>query len=64
MPKNEQSDFIAGVKTSNINFINKYIISLGISRGGGGYIVLVNSQSLLSNIFPLASPPIIFLYKI
>ena len=31
---------------------------------GGGYSVLVNCQSLLSNIFPLAPPPIIFHYKI
>ena len=30
--------------------------------GGGGYSVLVNYPSLLSNIFPLA-PSIIFLYK-
>ena len=62
MPKNKQSNFIASVKTSNINFINKYIINSGISRGGG-YSVLVNYQSLLSNMFSLA-PPIIFLYKI
>ena len=151
MPKNKQSNLIASVKTSNINFINKYITNSGICNyilfnklpwprdikgtfrssiqaatcppvyhtrrrlhtvpfncwtsskkavntnfsslwfdpigdrtrvycfssrrsihsttdgfrlsGGGGYLVLVNYQSLLSNIFPLA-PPIIFLYKI
>ena len=30
---------------------------------GGGYSVLVNYQSFLSNLFSLA-PPIIFLYKL
>ena len=64
MPKIKQSNFIASVKTSNINFNNKYIINSGISGGGGGYSVLVNYQSLFSNTFPLAPPPIIFLYKI
>ena len=62
MPKNEQSEFIASVKIPNIGFINKYNINLEIEEGG--YSVLVNYQSLLSNIFPLAPPPIIFLYKI
>ena len=66
MPKNKQSNLIASVKTSNIVFINKYIINSGIKKrgGGGGYTVLVNYQSLLSNIFPLAPTPIIFLYQI
>ena len=32
-------------------------------RGEGGYLVLVNYQSLLSNIFSLVPPPIIFLNK-
>ena len=60
MPKNKQSKLIASVKTPNIGFIKKYIINSEIK---GGYSVLVNYQSLLSNIFPLApSPPIIFLY--
>ena len=59
MPKNKQSHFIASVKTSNINFINKYIINSDISRGGG-YSVLVNNQSLLPNIFPLAPPSQLF----
>ena len=62
MPKNKQSKLIVGVKTPNIGFINKYIINSGIR--GGGYSVLVNYQSTLSNIIPLAPPPIIFLYKI
>ena len=52
MPKNKQSNFIASVKTSNINFVNKYIINSGISRGGG-YSVLVKYQSLVSNIFSI-----------
>ena len=63
MPENKQSNLIANVKTPNIGFINKYIINSGI-REEGGYSVLVNYQSLLSNIFPLALLPIIFLYKI
>ena len=64
MPKNKQSNLIASVKTPNIGFLYKYNINLE-TRGKGGYSVLVNYQSLLSNIFPLASPPpIIFLYKI
>ena len=61
MPKNKQSNFIASVKTPNINFINKYIINSGISKRGGGNSVLVNHQLLLSNIFPLAPPPQLFL---
>ena len=62
MPKNKQSNFIASVKTPNIGFINKYIINSGI-RKGGGYSVWVYYQSLLSNTFPLALPPIIFFRK-
>ena len=51
MPKNKQSKLIASVKTPNIGFIYKYIINSGIGGlgGGGGYSVLVNYQSLLSN---------------
>ena len=30
------------------------------NRGGGGYSVLVNYQSFLSNLFSLAPPPTIF----
>ena len=51
---------------ANIGIINKYIINSGISGGGGGgggYLVLGNHQTLLSNIFPLALPPIIFFIK-
>ena len=65
MTKNKQSArFIASVKMLNIHFINKHIINLGI--GGGGYLVLVNYQSIVLKFFPLAprSPPFIFLYKI
>ena len=41
----------------------RFIINSEKKTGGGGYSVLVNYQSLLSNMFPLA-PSIIFLYKI
>ena len=61
MPKNKQSDLIASVKTPNIGFINKYIKDSRIR--GGGCLILVNCQSLLSNIFQLP-PLIIFLCKI
>ena len=64
MLKHRQSNLIASVKTPNIGFINKNITNSEIKGGGEGYSVLVNYQSLLSNIFPLAPPPIIFLYKI
>ena len=57
MPKNKQSNLIARVKTPNIGFLYKYNINLGIGgEMGGGYSVLVDYQSLLSNIFPLAPP--------
>ena len=64
MPENTQSNLNASVKTPNIGFSNKYIINSGIR--GGGYSVLDNYLSLLSNIFPLAPPlpPIIFLYEV
>ena len=64
MVKNKQSNLIASVKTPNIGFINKNITNSEI-RGEGGYSVLVNYQSLLSNIFPISLPNyFIFLYKI
>ena len=47
MPQNKQSNLIASVKTPIIGFTNKYIINSGM-KGGGGYSVLVNCQSLLS----------------
>ena len=76
MAKNEQLNLIVIVKMLNIGFINKYVINLEI-RGDyvnqnqikfwfeirGGYVVLVNYQSLVLKFFPLA-PPFIFLYKI
>ena len=46
----------------NIGVINKYTSNLEI--GGGSYSVLVNYQSFLSNLFSLATPPIIFFYKL
>ena len=58
MAKNKQSHLIASVKMLNIDFINEHIINLGI--GGGGYLVLVNYQSLVLTFFPLALPPIYF----
>ena len=64
MPKNKQSSLIASLKTPKIGFINKFIINSEI-KWRGGFSVLVNYQSLLSSIFPLAPPPsVIFLYKI
>ena len=54
MAKNNLSNFIASVKMLNIGFINKHIINLGT---GVGYSVLVNYQSLVPNLFPLAPPP-------
>ena len=49
MAKNKQSNLIASVKKKmlNIGIINKSKSGIG----GGGYSVLVNYQSLLSNIF-------------
>ena len=63
MPKNKQSNLIAYVKMPNIDFINKCIINSGI-RGKGGYSVLVNYPSLLSNALPLAPQLFVFIkYK-
>ena len=61
MVRNKQSNLIASVKMLNKGVINKYTINQGI--GKGGYSVLVNYQSFLSNLFSLA-PPNIFLYKL
>ena len=61
MPKNKQSNLIASVKTPNIGFFYKYNINLGKGEEGGSS-VLVNYQSLLSNIFPLAPPPQLFFF--
>ena len=55
MVRNKQSNLIASVKLLNIGVINKYTINLGI--GEGGYSVLRNYQSFLSNLFSLAPPP-------
>ena len=46
----------------NIGVINKYTVNYGI--GSGEYSVLANYQSFLSNLFLLAPPLIIFLYKL
>ena len=56
--KNKQSNLIASAKKPNIGFINKYTINSRIG-GGGGNSVLVNYQSLLSNIFSLPPPQFI-----
>ena len=45
-----KTDLIASVKRLNIGFINKHIINFGIG-GGGGQLVLVNYQSLVSKFF-------------
>ena len=42
----------------NIGVINKYTINLGM----GGYLVLLNYQSFLSNFFLLAPPPQLFFF--
>ena len=61
MPENKQPNLIANLKRQTL------VLSTNISStqeyGEGGYSVLVNYQSLLSNIFPLTLPPIIFLIK-
>ena len=62
MPKNKQSNLIANVKMPNLGFINKCIINSGIKGEGGGYSVLVNYPSLLSNIFSL-TPKLFFFIK-
>ena len=51
MAKNKQSNLIASVKMLNIGVINKHTINFEIRGGGGGYSVLVNYQSFLSNPF-------------
>ena len=61
MAKNKQSDLIAGVKMLNVGFITKPIINLGI---GGGYLVLLNCQSLASKIFSLVSSQLFFSIKV
>ena len=58
--QNKQSNLIVNVQTPNIGFINKYITNSELR--GGGYLVLVNYQSLLSNIFQLA-PQLFFFIK-
>ena len=46
-------------KNAKHRFNNKYTMNSGIR---GGYSVLVNYQSLLSNIFPLSPPPHLFFF--
>ena len=50
MAKNEQLNLFASVKMLNIDVINKYTINLEME---GGFSVLVNYQSFLSNLFSL-----------
>ena len=52
MTKNKQSNLIASVKMLDMGVINKYTINLIWNRGG--YSVLVNYQSFISNLFSLA----------
>ena len=57
--------FKASFETYLVGEANLSKIKLIKSKIKGGYSVLVNYQSLLLNIFPVAPPPrIIFLYKI
>ena len=58
MVRNKQSNLITSVKMLNIGVINKHTINWGI--GGGGYSVLVNFRSFLSNLFSLAPSPQLF----
>ena len=60
MAKNKQSNLIASVKMLDTNFMSKYIMNSVI--GGGDYLVLVNYQSLLSNLFP-STPQLFFSRK-
>ena len=62
MAKRMQSNLIASVKMLNIGYISEHIIKLGIG-GGGGYLVLVNYQSLVSIFFLLAPPHLFFSMK-
>ena len=59
MVKNTRSNLIESIKMLNIGVINKYTLNYGIG-GGGGYSVLVNYQSFLSNLFSLAHPQLFF----
>ena len=64
MPENKQSNLIANVKTPSIGFYQQIYYKLrNKERVGGGYSVLVNYQSLLLNIFPLAPPQLFFVIK-
>ena len=54
MVKNKQSNLIASVKMLNTGCHQQIYYKL---RNRGGYSVLVNYQSLLSNLFSLAPPP-------
>ena len=61
MPKNKQSDLIAGVKLLNIGPSKKY----KLRNRGGGNSALVNYQLLQSNILPSVPSPYHFsLYNI
>ena len=51
---------IASVKNLNTDFINKYIIGLNSEMGWRGYSVLINYQSLVSILFPLAPLQLFF----
>ena len=59
MAKNKQLNLIAIVKMLNIGFINKHIINLRI----GGYLVLLNYDSLASKFFSLVPSQLFFSIK-
>ena len=58
MAKTKQSNLIASVTMLNISVLNEDTINLEI--WGGGYSVLVNYQSFLSNFFSLAPSQVFF----
>ena len=60
MTRNKQQNLIGSVKNLNTGFINKYIIGLNSEMGWRGYSVLVNYQSLVSILFPLAPLQLFF----
>ena len=61
MVRNKQSNLIKSVKMLNIGVINKrYNYKHYKLRNRGGYLVLVNFRSFLSNLFSLAPSPQLF----
>ena len=61
MVKNRLLNLIVIVKILNIDFINKYSYYKLWNGGRGGYSVLFDYHSPLSNNFSIAPPPQLFL---